>query len=553
MYTEFDHYFVRLQNSINKHWDSDALCDYRGKSMTFGQMATSIAQIHTFFETAGIKKEDHIALCAKNCASWALSFISVASYETVVVPILVDFKPDSIQKLVTHSDSIMLMTDNDTWKKLDINAMPGLKAVINIENTELMYCNDEAIKTAHDNLVENFKAKYPEGLKKEDVKALLPTDNMDKLSVINYTSGSTGDPKGVMLTHRSLSAGIDYGHRHIPVYPGDHMVSMLPMAHIYGLAFEFLYPLSGGATIHYLGKSPSPTLLLQAMKDVRPYLICTVPLVMEKIYKASLKPVLSKPVMKVLTKMPGLNMIIFNKVREKLDGAFGGRVREYVMGGAPLNPEVEDCFRKIKLHYTVGYGMTEASPLLAYASWKTYAKRSCGRSVDCGDARIDSADPTKIVGEIQAIGPNICIGYYKNEKATKELFTEDRYIHTGDLGLIDKDGNIFIKGRSKNMILSANGQNIYPEEVEAVVNNQEYVAESVVADRDTKLVALVYLNPDAMKRDGIGYEQIETVRNNILNGANESLPVYSKIAKVELRDEPFEKTPKMSIKRFLYS
>lgn len=551
MYTEFDHYFVRLQNSINKHWDSDALCDYRGKSMTFGQMATSVAQIHTFFETAGIKKEDHIALCAKNCASWALSFISVASYEAVVVPILVDFKPDSIQKLVTHSDSILLMTDKDTWKKLDINEMPQLRAVINIENTELLYCNDDTIKAAHDNLVENFKAKYPNGFSKKDVH--LPIDNMDKLSVINYTSGSTGDPKGVMLTHRSLSAGIDYGHRHIPVYPGDHMVSMLPMAHIYGLAFEFLYPLSGGATIHYLGKSPSPTLLLQAMKDVRPYLICTVPLVMEKIYKASLKPALSKPAMKVLTKIPGLNTIIYKKVREKLDGAFGGRVRMYIMGGAPLNPEVEDCFRKIKFHYTVGYGMTEASPLLAYEDWSHYAKGSCGKSVDCGMARIDSEDPTKIVGEIQAMGSNICIGYYKNEKATKELFTEDGYIHTGDLGLIDKDGNIFIKGRSKNMILSANGQNIYPEEVEAVVNNQEYVAESVVVDRDTKLVALVYLNPDAMKRDGIGYEQIETVRNNILNGANESLPVYSKIAKVELRDEPFEKTPKMSIKRFLYS
>jgi len=552
MFTNFEHYFVKLQDSIKKYWDNEALCDFRGKSMTFGQMATRVAQIHTFFETAGIEKSDHIALCAKNCANWALSFLSIASYETIVVPILVDFKPDSIQKLVTHSDSIMLMTDKDTWRKLDINEMPNVKGVIDIENTELLYCNDDKIKSAHQNLPNAYKAKYPNGFSKSDV--CYNIDNMDNLSVINYTSGSTGDPKGVMLTHRSLSAGIDYGHRHIPVYQGDHMVSMLPMAHIYGLAFEFLYPLSGGATIHFLGKSPSPTLLLQAMKEVRPYLICTVPLVMEKIYKGKLKPALSKPVMKVLTKIPGINTIIYKKVKEQLDNAFGGRVRMYIMGGAPLNPEVEDCFRKIKFHYTVGYGMTEASPLLAYEDWRYYAKGSCGKSVDCGMARIDSTDPTKVVGEIQAMGSNICMGYYKNEKATKELFTDDGYMHTGDLGLIDKDGNIFIKGRSKNMILSANGQNIYPEEVEAVVNNQNYVAESVVVDRESKIVALVYLNQEALKQDNIKtVQQIEDVKLNILAGANGSLPTYSAISKIELKEQPFEKTPKMSIKRFLYS
>ena len=551
MHTDFDHYLVRLKKSIDKYWDNDALCDYRGKSMTFGKMAESIAQTHVFFENAGIQKSDHIALCAKNCANWALSFLSIATYETVVVPILVDFKPDSVQKLVTHSDAIVLMTDKDSWKKLDINEMPNVKAVIDIENTDLLFCKDEKIQAAHDNLPASFKAKYPNGFGKADVD--YRTDNMDNLSVINYTSGSTGDPKGVMLTHRNLSAGIDFGHRYIPVLPGDHMVSMLPMAHIYGLAFEFLYPLSGGATIHYLGKSPSPTLLLQAMKDVRPYLICTVPLVMEKIYKASLKPALSKPIMKVMTKIPGLNNIIYSKVREKLDSAFGGRVRTYVMGGAPLNPEVEDCFCKIKLHYTVGYGMTEAAPLLAYEDWSRYAKRSCGKSVDCGMARIDSADPTTIVGEIQATGTNICKGYYKNEKATKDLFTDDGYIHTGDLGLIDKDGNIYIKGRSKNMILSANGQNIYPEEVEAVVNNQDYVAESVVVDRGGKLVALVYLNHDALKKDGVAESEIENLKIDILAGANGLLPSYSAINKIELRNEPFEKTPKMSIKRFLYS
>ena len=548
MITNIPHYFDRMENAVKKYCNNEALCDFRGKKMTYGEMMTQMEMAHLFFEGMEIKKGDHIALCAKNCASWALSFLSITTYEAVVVPILVDFKPESVHKLVTHSDSVLLMTDNDTWKKLNINEMPSLKAVINIETMETLTAATKEVEKAKAAVKEKFDAKFPNGLKAEDVK--FPKDNMDCLAVINYTSGSTGEPKGVMLTYRSLSAGIDYGHRHIPVHEGDKMVSMLPMAHIYGMAFEFLYPLSGGASITYLGKSPSPTLLLQAMAEVKPYLICTVPLVMEKIYKGKLKPTLSKKSMKVLRSIPGIKNIINKKIREKLDLAFGGQVRSYVMGGAALNPEVESCFKSIGLHYTVGYGMTEASPLLAYADWREYKKGSCGKSVDCGEARIDSSDPTKIVGEIQAKGPNICIGYYKNEEATRKLFTEDGFMHTGDLGLIDKNGNIYIKGRSKNMVLSASGQNIYPEEVEAVVNNQEYVMESVVVERELKLVALIYLNRDAMKKDGVVEQDVV---NTIVANSNAQLPAYSQITKVEVRDEPFEKTPKMSIKRFMYN
>ena len=324
------------------------------------------------------------------------------------------------------------------------------------------------------------------------------------------------------------------------------------MAHIYGMVYEFLYPLAGGCTVYYLGKTPAPSLLLKAMHDVQPYLVCTVPLVMEKVYKSSLKPVLDKWYMKLLTSIPGINCILFNKIRSKLDAAFGGKVRSYIMGGAALNPEVERCFKKIGLHYTVGYGMTEAAPLLAYENWRKYKPGSCGKAINSVQARIDSDDPQRIAGEIQAKGSNITIGYYKNEEATKAAFTEDGYLRTGDLGIMDAEGNIFIKGRSKSMILSANGQNIYPEELEAVINNQPFVAESVVVDRSGKIVALVYLDQEAVKKSGLDEEAVSDIPENIRLASNRKLPGYSQIAKVELVQVPFEKTPKMSIKRFLY-
>lgn len=545
------HYLATLESSMKAGWDRPALCNYHGEMFTNADLAAEIVKFDLVFSALGIKKGDKIALCAKNVARWAVSFLSVNAYEAVIVPILADFHPDSINRLVDHSDSVLLFTDKEIWDRLDISRMPKLRGAVNIDDFSVLYAAKPEFKELMASRDSLYARKYPEGISKEEF-AFKSTDNFDDLAVINYTSGTTSDPKGVMLTYGNLSASIQFGHDNIKIFPGDTIVSMLPMAHVYGMAYEFLYPLSGGCAVYYLGKTPAPSLLLKAMQEVRPYMVCTVPLVMEKIYKASLKPVLSRPAMKLLTAIPGVNRIIFNKVREKLDAAFGGKVRNYIMGGAALNPEVEKCFKRIGLHYTVGYGMTEAAPLLAYEDWRRYVPGSCGKGITCVKVRIDSEDPENIAGEIQAKGDNIMKGYYKNEEATAAAFTDDGYLRTGDLGIMDAEGNIFIKGRSKNMILSANGQNIYPEELEAVVNNQNYVSESVVVDRAGKIVALVYFDGDAIRRDGLDDETISDLPEKVRLASNRQLPAYSQIAKVEVVTVPFEKTPKMSIKRFLY-
>lgn len=545
-----EHYFARLQNAIRLYWDKPAVCNYRGETFSYGQLATQIERFHIFFEACGLKKGDRIAICAKNTARMAVSFLSVNTYETVVVPILSDFTPESVNHLVDHSESQMLFTDSDIWAKLDKSKMPLVKAVISVNDFTLLYADNDDVKKAYAAISETFASRYPMGFTGENVT--YNTDNWDDLDIINYTSGTTSAPKGVMLTYKALSATIDFGQRYIPSSDKFTMVSMLPMAHMYGLVYEFLYPLCNGTSITFLGKTPSPSLLLSAMHDVRPYLLITVPLVMEKVFKSAIKPVLDKPVMKVLTRIPGINSLIFKKIREKLLSALGGNLQMIIMGGAPLNPEVEKWFKRIGLPYTVGYGMTEAAPLLAYEACTSYVPGSCGRSVDCAIVRIDSEDPQHVVGEIQAKGDNVCIGYYKNPEATAAAFTEDGFLKTGDLGIIDANGNIFIRGRSKSMILSANGQNIYPEEVEAVVNNQDYVVESVVVDRAGKLVALVYLDEDAMKKAGLDEETVADLHETIRINANKALPSYSQLQKVEVVDKPFEKTPKMSIKRFMY-
>lgn len=545
-----EHYFARLQNAIRLYWDKPAVCNYRGETFSYGQLATQIERFHIFFEACGLKKGDRIAICAKNTARMAVSFLSVNTYETVVVPILSDFTPESVNHLVDHSESQMLFTDSDIWTKLDKSKMPLVKAVISVNDFTLLYADNDEVKKAYAAISETFASRYPMGFTGENVT--YNTDNWDDLDLINYTSGTTSAPKGVMLTYKALSATIDFGQRYIPSSDKFRMVSMLPMAHMYGLVYEFLYPLCNGTSITFLGKTPSPSLLLSAMHDVRPYLLITVPLVMEKVFKSAIKPVLDKPVMKVLTRIPGINSLIFKKIREKLLSALGGNLQMIIMGGAPLNPEVEKWFKRIGLPYTVGYGMTEAAPLLAYEACTSYVPGSCGRSVDCAVVRIDSEDPQHVVGEIQAKGDNVCIGYYKNPEATAAAFTEDGFLKTGDLGIIDANGNIFIRGRSKSMILSANGQNIYPEEVEAVVNNQDYVVESVVVDRAGKLVALVYLDGEAMKKAGLDEETVADLHETIRINANKALPSYSQIQKVEVVDKPFEKTPKMSIKRFMY-
>ena len=541
------HYFTRLQEAINANWDRPCLCNFKGEEFTFGDFATNIAKLHLLYEKVGLKKGDKVALCAKNSARWGVAFFSVNTYEAVIVPILADFHPDSVNSLVDHSESLVLFTDTDIWKKLDITKMPTVKAVVSTADFKLLYAADEKIQKANDELDSLFAEKYPNGFSAADVN--YPTDNDKDLAIINYTSGTTSAPKGVMLRYECVSENVAFGQKRLPSFPEDKIVSMLPIAHMYGMMFELIYPICGGSSVYYLGKTPTPALLLGAMAQVKPYLVITVPLVMEKIFKSKVAPVVNEPLMKVVCKIPGLNRIIFKKVRTTLLNAFGGNVREIVMGGAALNPDVEKWFKRFQLPFTVGYGMTEAAPLLAYEDWWDFAPKSCGKAVDSVEVRIDSEDPRNKVGEIQARGNSIMSGYYKNEEATAAAFTEDGWMRTGDLGVVDAAGNIFIRGRSKNMILSANGQNIYPEEIEAVINNQDYIIESVVVDRGASLVALVYVDGDKLTADGLNLDEQMTLMRTAVNA---EMPAYSKISKVEVMDQPFEKTPKMSIKRFMY-
>ena len=542
------HYLQRLEESVKKNWKRPALGNYKGETFTFGDVARQCAALHLFFREAGVAKGEKMALCAKNTARWGMSFLAGNTYEAVMVPILADFHPDNVNSLVAHSESTILFTDNEMWPKLSIDKMPLLKAVISTTDFALLYAATPQIKEAYDTLESKFEAEYPGGFKAENVS--YPTDNGKDLAIINYTSGTVSVPKGVMLRYECISANVEFGQNRIPSTPNDKIVSMLPMAHMYGMMFELIYPLCGGSSIYYLGKMPTPAMLMGALAEIKPYLLITVPLVMEKIYKNKLQPVLDKPLMKVLTHIPGVNNLIFSKIRKTLLAAFGGNIREIVMGGAALNPDIEKVFKKVKLPYTVGYGMTEAAPLMAYEDWWNFAPKSCGKPIDTVEIRIDSENPYKVVGEIQARGTNIMSGYYKNQEATDAAFTPDGWMRTGDLGLLDKKGNVFIKGRSKNMILSPNGQNIYPEEIEAVINMQPYVVESIVLGRGASLVALVYMDAEKMEQDAVNSDEY---RKTLMAEVNRQMPAYSKLSDVERMNSPFEKTPKMSIKRFLYN
>ncbi|MBR6945773.1 MAG: AMP-binding protein [Prevotella sp.] len=537
------HYLKKLEDTVRKQWNQKALCDYQGDSFTYAELATNIEQFRIFLSEAGITKRSKIAICARNSARWAISFWNVNVNECVAVPLLADFHPNGIATLTHHSDSVLLFTDQDIWAKLNPEQMPSLKAAINVKDFQMLWSRDDRVAEAWEEREELFERQHPSGFLPEIVS--YPTDNLDKLAIINYTSGTTGNPKGVMLTYGALSDTDEFANSHFPNKPGETIVSMLPMAHMYGLAIEFIHPNVDGVTVYYLGKTPSPTTLLKAMKDVKPYMVVTVPLVMEKVYANSIKPALEK--MNWLLSVPQAGKLVNMIVRKKILSAFGGRVRCFIMGGVALKPEVEQCFQKIRLPFTVGYGMTEACPLLGWEWWTNFVPGSCGKPVH--EIRIDSEDPKNVAGEIQARGENITIGYYKNPEANAVAFTDDGWFRTGDLGTMDEEGNIFIRGRIKSMILNSSGQNIYPEEIEAVLSSCPYVNESIVVDRKGKIVALVYPElPDDMdkkSRNGIP----ELIRNT----ANKSLPNYSKIAKVKLVEEPFEKTPKMSIKRFLYS
>ena len=541
------HYLDRLQESMITKWNTEALSDYRGENFTFANFATEIARLHTIYRTLDVKGGDKIALAAKNCSRWAMAFLATTTYRAVAVPILCDFTPEAITNLTAHSDSVVLFTEQRIWDEMEVEKMPELRIAINVENYSIIYLRDKEKLQEIESKLAEIPAVYPEEMKHEVVK--YGNLYLDDLAIINYTSGTTSQPKGVMLTSANISANIDFALNNIPVEEGDKIISMLPLAHMYGMAFEFIYPICGGGHVYFLGKTPTPTLLMQALADVKPYLLITVPLVIEKIFKGKILPILGKPIMRIMTHTPGLNKVIYSKIRKQLLTTFGGNLRSIILGGAALNPSIEKIMRKVRLPYTVGYGMTECAPLLSYAPWNKFKSGSCGRAIDGMELRIDSNNPQKKVGEIQAKGPNVMIGYYKNEEATRAAFTEDGYLRTGDLGIIDKSGNVFIRGRSKCMILGANGQNIYPEEIEALLNTMPHVAESLIVERNKRLVALVALtNEDLAIDEATIKAELEQTRVE----ANLLLPAYSQIAAIEIIREGFAHTPKQSIKRFLY-
>ena len=549
------HYLTHVENAIKNHWNSPAITNYGKNTFTFGQVAENIEKLHILLEEAGVKKNDKIVLCAKNSAEWAASFIAIGSYGAVMVPLLNDFLPESVQNLTNHSDATAIFTEPEIWNKMDAEKMPNINIAINILDFTPIYTKGGKVDatTFNEKCDAIFAERFLGGVKPEHVE--YHTGNFDDLALINYTSGTTSDPKGVMLSARAISSNVEFAMKHMPNQPGWHILSMLPLGHMYGMAFEFLYPMASGCHIFFLGKTPTPSVLIKALSEVKPYMLVTVPLVVEKIFKGKVMPTLEKPLMKVLTAIPGINKIIYGKVRAKLLATFGGNLERgsLIVGGAAINEKVEKLMKKMNFPYTVGYGMTECAPLICYRNWKTFAMRSCGQTVERMEVRIDSENPRTVVGEIQMKGDNVMMGYYKNPEATKATFTEDGWLKSGDLGVMDADGNVFIKGRSKNMILSASGQNVFPEEIEDKFNSLPLVMESIVISRGNKIVALVVPDMDVYKRLEGNTKSVEEILDEYLKQVNAELPAYSKVNLVERHDEPFEKTPKRSIKRFLYS
>ena len=537
-----DHYFTLIQEVMKGNWDAPALTDYDGDhSYTYGQVAEQVARLELMFEHLGIGAGDKVSICGKNCSNWGLAFVAALAHRCVVVSILPDFTTESIHELVRHSDSKLLFVSPAIMKRLDAAQMSQLVSIVSLDD----FSSIAGQAVSPDFIDTLMKERYPKGFSIRDVH--YPTENFDELALINYTSGSTGSPKGVMLTHRSLSANVVYGQTNIPNHPGQSIVSILPLAHMFGMMFELLYQMAGGTHINFITRNVTAPIMLKAFHDVQPYMILTVPLVIEKIFKKSIFPAIQKQPVKTLWNMPLINRPIRRKVYQKLMDAFGGKLEILIIGGAALNGDVEKCLKQIHFPYTCGYGMTECGPLVCYANWLTYAMKSCGRVVDHLELRVNSDNPYEKEGEILLRGSGVMLGYYKNQQATEEAFLDDGWMRTGDVGVIDHKGNVFLRGRVKNMLLGSNGQNIYPEEIEDKLNSLDGVVESVVVERNGKLVGLVF--PDTSAGDKT---QIEQLMKENLKRLNELLPNYAKVASIELVDQEFEKTPKKSIKRFMY-
>ncbi len=543
-----------IQKSIIDHWDLDALTDYKGATLQYHDVARKIEKLHIMFENSGVKKGDKIALCGRNSANWAVAFLATLTYGAVAVPILHEFTADQIHNIVNHSESKLLFVGDVVATTIDPTKMEGLEGIINIPDYSLLLSRTDKLTFAREHLNEMFGSKYPKYFRKEHVNYYIE-QSPDELALINYTSGTTGFSKGVMIPYRAIWSNADFANEVLGkvIKPGDNVISILPMAHMYGMAFEFIYEFISGCHVYYLTRVPSPAIIAQAFADVKPIIIIAVPLVIEKIIRKKVFPKIQNNRMRLLLNMPVISKKVREKICEQVVAAFGGNFHEVIIGGAAFNQEVEQFLYRIDFPYTVGYGATECAPIICYSGWEDFMPGSCGRAVCHMEVKIDSPDPVHIPGEILTRGLNVMLGYYKNEEATRQALDADGWYHTGDLGTMDAQGNVFIKGRSKNMLLGANGQNIYPEEIEDKVNSMPMVVESIVVQRDEKLVALIYPDYDEAKNMGLGKADLEEVMEQNRQELNTVLPAYCKLSAVELYEEEFEKTPKKSIKRFLYS
>ena len=545
--------FIQIyENSFKLNWDLPALSDYNGETYSYADVAKQVARLHLLFEAMGIRKGDKIAVFGKNSSKWCISSMSVFTYGAVLVPILADFKPDDAHTIITHSDSVMLMADNQIMENLSETEMKLVKVVLSIEEFNIISTGHDAkYQKAYDELDSLFDKRYKGGFQKEHITYAEVSN--DEVVEINYTSGTTGFSKGVVLTANSLAGNVEFAKQNMELNPGERMLAILPLAHCYGCAFDFLFPMSLGVHVTILGKLPATPVILKAFSEIKPHLILFVPIFFEKIYKKKLLPILQKGSMKVLTRIPGIRGLIYGKIRKSLIETFGGNFREAVLGGAALSAEVEAFMTKIKFPFTIGYGMTECGPLISYEGFATTRKGSSGKILDIMELKIDSADPFNEPGEILVRGENLMVGYYKNEEATKAAIDAEGWLHTGDLGVTDKDGFIYIRGRSKSMLLGPSGQNIYPEEIEAKLANLPYIGEAVVLmNADHRLEALVYPDPDQVKADGVAGELVAKMEEN-RKTINQQLAAYETLLKIHIHESEFEKTPKRSIKRFLYT
>ena len=540
-----------FQEAFKKNWDRPAISNYQGMTLHYRDVARRIEKLHIMFEECGLQAGDKVALCSRNQANWAVAFLAAMTYGAVPVPLLHEFKSANIHHLVNHSEAKILFVDEVIWEGLSESEMPDLQAIIQVNTFKLLYAGDDKIREAREHLNELFGRKYPNVFTPDALNYY--EDSAEELAVINYTSGTSGFSKGVMIPYRAICSNLQFGRQVLPGLDNTkNVVSMLPSAHMYGLMFELLYELSVGAHVHFLSRVPSPKIIMQALAEVKPYIIIAVPLIIEKIYKNKLKPLLEKEGIKVLMKLPVLNQILLDKIKTELITAFGGEFYSVIIGGAAFNKEVEAFFKKMNFPFTVGYGMTECAPIITYDDWKVEKLNSCGKAVVNMEVRIASADPQNIPGEIQVKGDNVFLGYYKNEEATQEVLTEDGWFRTGDMGVLDAEGSLFIKGRTKCMILGPSGQNIYPEEVETVVNSQPYVVDSLVIEDNGGLTALIYPDFPQGARDGMKQEEFVKYLEGTLTELNKELPNYAKLKKIEVMSEDFERTPKKSIKRYLY-